>query len=206
MFENEADKTIRLHLRVQRSLLISIYQHSCTYILLSTYHTLDISELTSAGSGEDGLSHYNVLPACVVTKAQSTKYFKDQWSALGEQMQHSGKVWGTLSTLLNNMERAQECLVCQVHTQSQERADVQIKTQEDGKQVSGLYAKSCREPNQIQKEHQKMAENTKRERKVAERKMKKDFEQKFKEFTRVLQTKLSDERMKRSVRSLAQSV
>jgi GTPase SAR1 family protein len=36
--------------------------------------------------------------------------------------------------------------------------------------------------------------------------MKKNFERKFKEFTRTWQTKLSDERMKRSVCSLARSV
>jgi hypothetical protein len=45
-----------------------------------------------------------------------------------------------------------------------------------------------------------------RERKAAKRKTKKDFERKFREFTRALQTKLSNERLKRSVRSLPRSV
>jgi hypothetical protein len=53
---------------------------------------------------------------------------------------------------------------------------------------------------------QEKAGKAERERKAAERRMKKDFERKFKEFTRALQTKLSDERMKRSLRSLARSV
>jgi hypothetical protein len=45
-----------------------------------------------------------------------------------------------------------------------------------------------------------------RERKAAKRKTKKDFESKFREFTRAQQTKLLNEQLKRSVHFLARSV
>jgi hypothetical protein len=45
-----------------------------------------------------------------------------------------------------------------------------------------------------------------RESKTAKQKTKKDYERKFREFTRALQTKLSNEQLKRLVRSLARSV
>jgi hypothetical protein len=144
----------------------------------------------------------NVQAAFVVMKAQSTEDYEELRSALGEQIQRSGKAWGTLSTLLDNRERAQERLALQVHTQSQELAVIQLKAKEDGERMSGLYAKSRTEVKKMQEK----ADKAERERKAAERKMKKDFERKFKEFTRALQTKLSDERTKRSVRSLARSV
>jgi hypothetical protein len=79
--------------------------------------------------------------------------------------------------------------------------------------MSRLYTKSRQEAKtiknkakNIQQEAQKKADNTEWERKVAERKMKNHFEWKFNEFTRALQTMLSDDRMERSVHSIAQSV
>jgi hypothetical protein len=53
---------------------------------------------------------------------------------------------------------------------------------------------------------QKKAEKAEQDRKAAKRRMKKDFKRKFKEFTRVLQTKFSDESIKKSIRSIVQSV
>jgi hypothetical protein len=63
--------------------------------------------------------------------------------------------------------------------------------------MSRLYAKSQQGGKNIQEEAQKKADNAERERKAAQRRMKKDFEWKFKEFTRALQTKLSDEKIKK---------
>ena len=65
-----------------------------------------------------------------------------------------------------------------------------------------LYTKSRLEVKKMQKKTDK----AKYKRKAAEQRIKKNFEWKFKEFTRALQTKLKDERMKRSVPSLAWSV
>jgi F0F1-type ATP synthase membrane subunit b/b' len=93
-----------------------------------------------------------------------------------------------------------------VHTQSQELVDVRIKAKEDGDQISGLYAKSQQESKRIWEEAQKKAKNAEREWKVAERRLKKDLEWKLKEFTIALQTKLSDERLKKSVGSIVWSV
>jgi hypothetical protein len=145
----------------------------------------------------------NIQAAFGVMKAQSTEHYRELRSALGDQIQHSGKSWGTLSTLFDNRERTQEPISLQLYSQSQELADVRIKAQEDGEQMSAPYAKSHQEAQKIKEKVQKKADHTEVERKAAERKMKKDFERKFKEFTRVLQTKFSDERMKRSVHSLA---
>jgi hypothetical protein len=89
----------------------------------------------------------NVQAAFVVMKAQSTEDCDKLRSALGEQIQRSGKAWGTLSTLLDNRERAQEHLALQVHTQFQELAVIQLKAKEDGEQMSRLYAKSRTEVN-----------------------------------------------------------
>jgi F0F1-type ATP synthase membrane subunit b/b' len=72
--------------------------------------------------------------------------------------------------------------------------------------MSGIYGKSRQEAKKIQEEAQKSTENAEWQRKAAERRMKKDLEWKFKEFMRVLQTKVSDERIKRSVYSLSWSV
>jgi hypothetical protein len=65
-----------------------------------------------------------------------------------------------LRTLLDNRERVQEHLALQVHTQSQELADMWIKAKEDGNQISGLHAKSRQEANMILEEAQKKVENT----------------------------------------------
>ena len=93
-----------------------------------------------------------------------------------------------------------------MHTQSQELADVWMKPKVDYEWMSRLYAKSHMEAKKMQKEVQKKADNAERARKVAERKIKNVFEQKFKEFTRALQTKLSNERVKKSVCTVARSV
>jgi hypothetical protein len=138
-------------------------------------------------------------------KVQSTEAYKELQSALSEHIQHLGKAWETHSTLLDNRERAQERLALQVHTQSQELANVQMKAKEDGDQMSGLYGKSRQEAKRIPEEAQTKAESAEQERKAAERSMKKDFERKFKEFTSALQTKISDERIQKSVRSIAWS-
>ena len=110
----------------------------------------------------------NIQAAFVLMKAQSTKVYEELRSALSKYIQRSGKAWGTLSTLLDNRERAQERLALQVHTQSQELADVQMKAKVDGERMSRLYAKSRTEAKKIQEEAQKKADNAERARKVAE--------------------------------------
>jgi hypothetical protein len=57
-----------------------------------------------------------------------------------------------------------------------------------------------------QEEGEKKVVNAERETKMSRRRMKRNFEQKFKEVTRALQTKLPDERIKRSIYFLAISV
>ena len=46
----------------------------------------------------------NVQAAFVVMKAQSTEDYEELRPALGEQIERSGKAWGTLWTLLDNRE------------------------------------------------------------------------------------------------------
>jgi hypothetical protein len=145
----------------------------------------------------------NAQAAFVLMKVQSTKAYQELRSALSNQMQRSGKAWGNHPTLLDNRKRAQEHLALQVQTQSQERADGWIKAKEDSNNMSGLYTKSRQEVKKIHEIAQKKEENTQQERKAAEHRMKKDFERKLKKFTRALQTKLSDKRIKTSVRSMA---
>jgi hypothetical protein len=75
--------------------------------------------------------------------------------------------------------------------------------------MPGIYAEAQAEVKKMrnaQRQAKKQADNTERERKAADRRMKKYFQQKFKEFTRTSQTKISDKRTNRSVRSLAKSV
>jgi hypothetical protein len=151
----------------------------------------------------------NVQTAFAVMRAQSTEAYEDLRKGLSEQILRSRKAWNTLSDLLDKREQSQQRLALQVHHQSQELATIQVKAREDGERMSGLYAEARAEAKKMrdaQREAQKKADNAERERKAADRRMKKDFERKFKEFTRALQTKLSDERTKRSVRSLAKSV
>jgi hypothetical protein len=138
-------------------------------------------------------------------KAQSTETYEELRSALSEQIPFSGNAWGTNSTLFDNRERAQDVLALRVHTQSQDLAHVRIKAKEDGKQMSRLYTNSQREANRIREKAQKKAKNAARERKAAELTMNKVFERKFMEFTIALQTKLSNERIRKSVRSMAES-
>jgi hypothetical protein len=78
----------------------------------------------------------------------------------------------------------------QVHTQSQELADVKIQAKKDGDRMCRLYSKSYQEAKTIPEEVQNKAKNPAQERKAADQWMKKDFEWKFKEFTRALQMKL----------------
>jgi hypothetical protein len=68
--------------------------------------------------------------------------------------------------------------------------------------MSALYTKSRQEAKKVQEEGQIMEANEEWERKVAKQPMGKYFEHKFNEFTKASQTKLTDERLKRLVRSL----
>ena len=132
-------------------------------------------------------------------KAQSTEAYEDLRKGLSEQILRSSQAWNALSDLLDKREQSQQHLALQVHLQSQELATIQVKAKEDGERMSGLYAKARAEAKKMwdaQKEAQKKADYAERERKASDRRMRKDFERKFKEFTRALQTKLSDERTK----------
>jgi hypothetical protein len=75
--------------------------------------------------------------------------------------------------------------------------------------MSGLYAEAQLQAVKkldVQREAHKIGDNAEWEGKVTDRRIKKEFERKFEEFTRALQIKLSDERTKRSVCSAPKSV
>jgi hypothetical protein len=139
-------------------------------------------------------------------KAQFTEDNDELQSSLCDPIHCSWTACWTLSTLLDNREQAHVHLALHVHTQSQHLVDIQPKAQADGDQMSGLYAMSCREAKKLREDTQAKADNAEWERRAAEWKMKKDCERKFKDFTRALQTKFSEETLKRSVCSPARSV
>jgi hypothetical protein len=133
----------------------------------------------------------NVSAAIAIAKAQSSEAYEELRLALGMQIQSSSAAWTSLSGILEKRERAQERLALQVHTQSEELTSVKRKANEEAKRVTEL---------------KKKADAEKKQRESDIRKTRRDMEKKFREFTRTLMTKLSDESTKKSIKSLARSV
>jgi hypothetical protein len=84
----------------------------------------------------------NVQSAFAVMRAQSTEAYGDHWKSHSERIIPAHQAWNTVSDLVDNREESQQCAALQVNQQLQKLATIQNKARQDGKLMSGIYAKA----------------------------------------------------------------